>query len=733
MDRSMIDNTLGQDASQGNISNDLSIPRLSLTRGMLKSQSDSYLRGRKSGQAIQKAAFQRSVASYSTRSDAVMRRHSRLGVAGGSIVKSPKSHTNDPPMLPAIVQSPAGDPQMMPTVAREAREEPQSPKSHINDPPMMPAIVHNSISDPQMMPAVAREAPEEPQSPKSHINDPPIMLAIVQNSTGDPQSMPAVAREGCEEPQEPQPMLEAKARVFSGIRKCRRAEGMYVSIGESLTGRRVYLHEQEKLMVYYWDGRDGEEFAGWWCGDGIAYDSHDVGFCESSAQAQEPPVSGWSFPVNFGIQPTIRFDICEPPMESSLQTYAQRQQEVAEDERQRKLADESRRQREAAEKAEREKKAREERQEKLEKARAVELKISGWLRGLKLGIPPWLHGGLGIHLFLSGTLKWEKEKKARLDFFGTEWKVPDGWVFGYGSGLQALEATSGAASDFPATVQFKWGNCVKTPEHTSLYQGGVTTEIALFLASFFAKHDGHVLISGHSQGVVYALLLFRTLQEAAEGKYSIEQEIMEGAVPEAVFGKKLMEIAKGRNSQEKLQKWARNARALVTGPCANAFNREWAEYYLLKHQSQIAFVVSSVAMSVDSPDGSGPWERYFECVFSSQKKVAKLLGRIPDLMYGFTEEGRCLADAQVKTIFEENAFLLEARLCTDIEGFQRADDQGRVLHRGLNFLQMVGPSFKWSFEPQYDSLRKAGATWELHKLETYRRIAKLLPETLGGS
>merc|ERR1712232_1496878 len=183
---------------------------------------------------------------------------------------------------------------------------------------------------------------------------------------------------------------------------------------------------------------------------------------------------------------------------------------------------------------------------------------------------------------------WEREKKARLDFFGTEWKVPDGWVFGYGSGLQALEATAGAASDFPATVQFKWGNCVRAPEDTSLHSAGVTIDIALFLACFFAKHDGHVLISGHSEGSAYALLLFRALQEAADGNYSIKREAMERAVPEAVFRQKIMELARGPNWQEKLQKWAGNARALVTGPFAIAFDREWAEYFLVRHQSQIA-------------------------------------------------------------------------------------------------------------------------------------------------
>lgn len=649
IDRFITDNSSGQVDQQGNIPNDSRISRLFSTRGMLKSQSDSCLRGRRSSQPVQKADFQCGVASYRTRlvqdrSDTIKQRHCRLAAAGGSILPS---LTNDP------------------------HDDAGSSACH-------------------------------------------------------------------EEPQETQPMLKAKARVFTGIQnqKCRRAEGMYVSCGKSLIGRRVYLHEREDLVVYYDDGHDGEEYAGWWCGKGIGSDNV-LGFAARSAGWCFPPIEGWCFPVNFGVQPTIQFDICEPPLEPILQTYARRQQEVAEKERQKKLADEARRRREARERAERRKKLAEESRRKREAAEEKRRPQLGWLRGLDLGIPPWLHGGLGIHLFLSGTLTWDSEKKARLDFFGTEWNVPDEWVFGWGSGLQALEASAEVASNFPATVQFKWGKSVKAPEHTSLCLGGVTAEIACFLASFFAKHDGKVLISGHSEGVVYALLLFRALQEAAEGKCGIEQEAMEHTKEEAVFGKKLMELAKGPDSQDKLWKWARNARALVTGPFAVAFNREWAEYYLVKHQSQIAAVISSVAMNADSPDGSGPWEGNFECVLWDQKKLAKKLGRIPDLMYSFSYgEGRCLADARVKAIFEEYAFLLEARLCdtTTNGSFQRTDDQGRVLHRGLNFLRMVGPSFKWSFVPHYESLgKKAGACWEMHTLAAYRCIAKLLPVVLWDS
>lgn len=356
INRSMMDNTSGQDASPGNIPNDFCISRLAPTRGMLKSSSDSCLRGGRSAQPTPKATFQHGAASTTWRhvrdlSDAV-----RFGVTGGSIVQSPKNATNDLLMMPALVQSRTDDPHIMPAVVSACRDEPQ----------------------------------------------------------------------------EVQPMLKAKARVFTGIKKCRRAEGMYVSCGESLTGRRVYLHEREKLLVFYQDGRDGEEYAGWWCGESIVSDKV-LGFCESSARFFEPPLSGWCFPVPFGVQPTIRFDFCEPPEEKTLKTYAQRQQEVAEEERQRKLTDEVRKQQKAAEKDKRQKKARELRQKKLadearerraaaERIRAAELRISGWLHGIDLGIPSWLHGGLGIHLFLSGTLKWEREKKARVDFFGTEWR-----------------------------------------------------------------------------------------------------------------------------------------------------------------------------------------------------------------------------------------------------------------------------------------------------------------------
>jgi len=301
-------------------------------------------------------------------------------------------------------------------------------------------------------------------------------------------------------------------------------------------------------------------------------------------------------------------------------------------------------------------------------------------------------------------------------------------------GLQALEATdtAGTASKFPACVQFKWGNCVKAPELASLSAGGVSLDIAHFLASFFAKHDGKVLISGHSEGVAYALLLFRALQDAAEGKYSNKQEVMEQSSPEAVFSKKLVRLARGSNAEETLCRWAGNAHALITGPFGVAFDKEWAEYFLIRHQSQVAAVVSSVSVKA-KPDGSGAWERNFEHVTNEQRKLVKVLGRIPDLMYGFSYgEGRCLADSRVKEIFELYAFLLEARLSdTDTEASHSADHQGRVLYSGLSFLKDLGPSFKWSFEPDYLSPgKKAGVTWELHQLGAYRRIAKLLPVTL---
>merc|ERR1711924_242530 len=129
----------------------------------------------------------------------------------------------------------------------------------------------------------------------------------------------------------------------------------------------------------------------------------------------------------------------------------------------------------------------------------------------------------------------------------------------------------------------------------------------------------------------------------------------------------------------------------------------------------------------------GPLESYFDSVFSGQKATAQQLGRIPDLMYSFSfGEGRCLCDARVRAIFEEYAFLLEARLCNaKAEGYQRRDDLGQVLHRGLKFLAQVGPKLKWSFDPYYDGPgKKTGVNWELHQLGTYRRIAKLLPEAL---
>merc|ERR1712178_259329 len=98
------------------------------------------------------------------------------------------------------------------------------------------------------------------------------------------------------------------------------------------------FHETEKLSVFYWDDSDGEEYAGWWCGDSIVSDVI-LGFCKSSAQAEEPPVSGWCFPLNGGVQPTIRFDICEPPAESTLQMFMKKHQDVCEEAKRKQIAD----------------------------------------------------------------------------------------------------------------------------------------------------------------------------------------------------------------------------------------------------------------------------------------------------------------------------------------------------------------------------------------------------------
>lgn len=480
--------------------------------------------------------------------------------------------------------------------------------------------------------------------------------------------------------------------------------------------RRAYFHEGGELVVYHWDGRDGEDFAGWWCGEGIGTEEV-LGFCKSSAQ--KPPATGWQFPAGVDAELSIRFDTCDAPLGPALQSCAQRQWELVEQERQREVAEEARRHRAAAEQ---------------KHQRIVELFLAGRLPGRpSLEVPPWVHGGLGIHLFLSGTLTWEREKRARLDFFGTEWKVADGWAFGYGLGLQALEAEARAAGGFEASVQFRWGQTVKMPECVSLYEAGVTPGIAHFLASFFAKHEGRVLISGHSEGVAYALLLFRALQEAADEP--VRHVRFRRTTPDAIFRQTLAELAQGPDPQAKLQEWAQNARALVTGPLAVGLTRDWAEYCFVRHHAQVAGVISSVAMNVDSPDGSGPWEGYFQSVCGEQRMIAKNLGRIPDLLYSLSHgQGRCLADARVRAIFEAHAFLLEARL-SNLEsdgGYQAAGDQGRVLHRGLDFLRGGGPSL-FAAEPTCSSDgKKIGACWELHQLGAYRSIARLLFEALGG-
>jgi hypothetical protein len=54
-------------------------------------------------------------------------------------------------------------------------------------------------------------------------------------------------------------------------------------------------HANVKVFLYYWDMRDGSEFAGWWFGDKVG--GSEV-WARCNSHGQTPPVAGWRVPWN---------------------------------------------------------------------------------------------------------------------------------------------------------------------------------------------------------------------------------------------------------------------------------------------------------------------------------------------------------------------------------------------------------------------------------------------------
>lgn len=112
---------------------------------------------------------------------------------------------------------------------------------------------------------------------------------------------------------QPTPRLPETLVVFSKGRDTdevvvRTLIGKYVEKGSN-HGRKVFQKTAEKMgpdfvevFLYYWDGRDGPAFEGWWFGNklgGTQVWSH----CTDSSLT--PPTQGWKIPWDGGVRPTL--------------------------------------------------------------------------------------------------------------------------------------------------------------------------------------------------------------------------------------------------------------------------------------------------------------------------------------------------------------------------------------------------------------------------------------------
>jgi len=59
----------------------------------------------------------------------------------------------------------------------------------------------------------------------------------------------------------------------------------------------------QNVLLYYWDGRDGPEFSGWWFGPGIG---SDLVWSHNPKDEPLPPSYGWKIPWNSKVDWTVR-------------------------------------------------------------------------------------------------------------------------------------------------------------------------------------------------------------------------------------------------------------------------------------------------------------------------------------------------------------------------------------------------------------------------------------------
>lgn len=99
--------------------------------------------------------------------------------------------------------------------------------------------------------------------------------------------------------------------------------GTYLQNGTSCGGRKTYEKEGQqdpKVIIYYWDDRDGPEFRGWWFGNTLA-GAQVWSRCDHDSE--KPPFRGWKIPWDGPVEEDLRVE----PEASRQETVAKTQLE----------------------------------------------------------------------------------------------------------------------------------------------------------------------------------------------------------------------------------------------------------------------------------------------------------------------------------------------------------------------------------------------------------------------
>jgi len=104
------------------------------------------------------------------------------------------------------------------------------------------------------------------------------------------------------------------------------ANGDYLISGEN-HGVPVYRHVTRPFFVYYWDGRDGPLWSGWWLGPAVG--SATVCAYAGGVAGSAPPESGWKVPWNGPVHPRMRVRLSRMPKILRLGRKYQLLQEIS--------------------------------------------------------------------------------------------------------------------------------------------------------------------------------------------------------------------------------------------------------------------------------------------------------------------------------------------------------------------------------------------------------------------